>query len=650
MLILTTKRTAVVFITTCAALMFFAIRAEGAAVAVPAPTPNGCLPATTTADETNRIVYQAFPAQGPPETGWIIVWTESGYRGLWIEAAWFIPKPGATPIRVLGQSGLSNIFVPYHDGLSNHRYYDLNQFGFLREAVTAYTGPCGTISGPPLQSSSFPTPPRPVLIKEIRDRGVAWTSDGRARRGEELLLWAVYDAGNYEYITQYGFRDDGTITFRLGSTGYNSYSKAYQSHMHNALWYIDINLGQSDHNSVSLMKHLEPSPSTNPPQAADTMTPFNGGVEGFADWNAEEFTGLNIMDTQTTNAQGHNISYDLMPMRTGTARHAELFTKHDFWVTKHPSGSTSEDSYDNGLLSYINNESITDTDVVIWYMSSNHHQPRDEDHEFPNGILRSGAAQVMWSGFDLHPRNLFDDAPLHGCAPVPPGLVGWWAFEENPGVTTVADIKPIGTLNNGTAHPGVLGTLGPTPIPGPVTGGLTGALSFDGVDDYVEVNDAFSLNFGVGDFSADYWIKAAPSVQIGVILDKRVEFFGTTFQGYHLFLYNGNPGLQLANGTSYANYIANATVADGYWHHVAVTVNRTGIVKEIRWYVDGSLVDTNPAPLAGSITSPAPLRFGARSFTSLSGFFAGALGELELFKTVLTATEVHDIYAAGKCR
>jgi hypothetical protein len=66
--------------------------------------------------------------------------------------------------------------------------------------------------------------------------------------------------------------------------------------------------------------------------------------------------------------------------------------------------------------------------------------------------------------------------------------------------------------------------------------------------------------------------------------------------------------------------------------------------------VDGNLVDTTPAPHAGSITSVAPLRFGARSFTTLSGFFAGALGELELFKTVLTPTEVHDIYAAGKCR
>src|SRR5262249_23027847 len=156
--------------------------------------------------------------------------------------------------------------------------------------------------------------------------GVAWTSDGRLRRGEELLLWGVIDAGNYEYIIQYGFRDDGTITFRLGSTGYNyptGVQMAYEPHMHNALWDLDIDLGHIDHNSVSVMTHIEPAPPplgvtvTDPLKATDSMSDFNNGFEGFADWKAEDFTGLNIMDTLTTNARGHHISYDLMPMRGG---------------------------------------------------------------------------------------------------------------------------------------------------------------------------------------------------------------------------------------------------------------------------------------------------------------------------------------------
>ena len=38
-------------------------------------------------------------------------------------------------------------------------------------------------------------------------------------RGRELVLSSTLDAANYNYIFEYGFRDDGTISFRLGATG-----------------------------------------------------------------------------------------------------------------------------------------------------------------------------------------------------------------------------------------------------------------------------------------------------------------------------------------------------------------------------------------------------------------------------------------------
>jgi primary-amine oxidase len=667
MLTLTNRRTAVGFIIVCLALMLSATRGDAA-------QNSPCLPATTTALEMNQLIYQEFPARGPTETAWKIVWSEHPARGLWIENAWFTPKPNAPAILVLGQSGLSNIFVPYHDGLP--REYDLNPYTVLREAVLAYTGPCGTISGPALPDPSLANPnkyssPRPVLIKEIRDRGVAWTSDGRLHRGEELLLWGVIDTGNYEYIVQYGFRDDGTITFRMGSTGYNYPTNAYmayQPHMHNALWYLDIDLGHAANNSVTVMSHLEPPWSLDPGQAGDVMEQINNGFEGFADWRPEEFTGLNIIDTLTMNARGHNISYDLMPMRTGTARHNELFTKHDFWVT-HQNGNelTYEWGFGPGLpyMPYfspppLQPESITNTNVVIWCISSNHHSPRDEDQEVDaQGNWKSGIAQVMWSGFDLQPRNLMDDAPLFGCAKVPASIVAWWPFEEVAGVTCIVDIS--GQTNNGTPHPG---PLGPTTLidppsshptwTGPITvsGAVGGALSFDGAGDYVEVPDSASLNFGLGDFSADAWIKSSPisSGQTSVILDKRVPV-PPTYQGYSLYLdHTGKLGLQLGDGVHpFVNYISNANVADGYWHQFAVTVNRTGNPKEILWYVDGNLVDTTPAPLAGDLTNASPLRLGSRSFV-LGGYLKAVLGETELFSGVLTGAQIHDIYAAGKCR
>jgi hypothetical protein len=605
-----------------------------------ASAPSGCLPATNTQGESSRMIYQQFPAQGPPETAWGIIWSENGRKGLWIEGAWFWRKPpfnASNAIQVLGRAGLSQIFVPYHEGSS--RLYDL-VWGELNGAIPQDTGVCGVITDPPIvPPSGNAAAARRVLIKEIRDRGIAWTSDRQTRRGQEMLLWATYDAGNYEYIIQYGFRDDGTVTFRLGSTGYNNPPLASEPHMHNALWYIDIDLAGSANDSVMLMKHSESATS---PTASDSMTSFNNGVEGFADWKAEEFTGLNIMDL------GHNISYDLMPLRTGTARHSEAFSQHDFWVTRKKS---NELDYNYGLPTpYVNGESIASADVAIWYMSSSHHHPRDEDFEGLQPIQLPGVALVMWSGFDLHPHNLLNDTPLHkpACAAVPSGLVAWWSFDEGSGATKVfgSDASGKPGLNNGTPQPSALGAGGPIPVPG----AIRGALAFDGIDDYVQIPDAPSLDFGKGDFTIDAWLRTTQKNTTAVILDKRQS---SPLRGYYLYTKAGKLAIQLVAGGKPVDYISQSYVADGNWHHIGITVDRSSQVPKISWFLDGILSTiTHPNPLAGSLDNSSPLRLGVRS-VSLDGYWNGVLDELELFNRAMSPGEVYSIYAAGregKCR
>jgi hypothetical protein len=561
--------------------------------------------------------------------------------------------------------------VVYHSINPNYgpRLLDLGA-GELLAAIPQDAGDCGAITEPLIPSPIPGRPSRRVLIKEIRDRGVAWTSDRHTRRGEEMLLWATYDAGNYEYIMQYGFRDDGTITFRLGSTGYNSPVRPFEAHMHNALWYVDVNLATStvgpEHNSVMLMKHLEPSDPANPNNptdpanpcglnptavqtASDCMRPFNNGVEGFGDWNDKEFTHLNIRNLEVENAQGNYISYDLMPMRTGTARHLENFAQHDFWVTLMKS---NEEDYAHGFElptpPYITPaEPIIDKDIALWYMSSNHHLPRDEDHEYAQPTRLPGVALVMWSGFDLHPRNLFDDTPLHEppCALVPPNLVGWWPLDDGSGSFSIMAFSDNGALdlsNFGSAQPSPVGTTtGLTATAGVVDGGI----KFDGVDDYVEIANKPKLNFGTGDFSIDAWIKTTQNTGVAVILDKRR---GAPFQGYHLFTSDGKLFMQLAVGGTPHNYPSNAFIADGNWHHIAVTIDRTSSTREIRWFIDGiAKTPAIPNPVAGSLDNVFPLRLGVRSF-SQGGFWNGTLDELELFNRVLTESEVFAIFAAGR--
>ncbi|MFO0763213.1 MAG: LamG domain-containing protein, partial [Byssovorax sp.] len=135
-----------------------------------------------------------------------------------------------------------------------------------------------------------------------------------------------------------------------------------------------------------------------------------------------------------------------------------------------------------------------------------------------------------------------------------------------------------------------------------------------------------------------------------------------TVLGYSLFLSNGTLGFQMANGlgsdvcstsaiSSCTNYISTSLVADGLWHHVAVTVTRSSPTGGT-FYVDGCPVFTfNPTFRPGDLTNTSMLTFGRRSWLP-SGFFAGAVDEFHLYNRALTQAEVMSLgssVGAGMC-
>jgi len=225
------------------------------------------------------------------------------------------------------------------------------------------------------------------------------------------------------YLMQYGFQDDGVIAFRVGATGQNLPGARKQAHMHDAHWRIDIDLVDGARNNAMLMTHSETTAGLG---AEDDEQPFHSGVEGGIDWEPKEFTMLRV-ESERRNANGKKIAYDLMPLRQGTARHKEDFTHHDLWVSRSHPERPLEMLFAN-LPSIVRDvESVEQTDVVLWYTSSSHHEPRDEDGKGNAGRRLwywddgwEGSALVMWSGFDLKPRNLFDRTPFYPYAPPTP--------------------------------------------------------------------------------------------------------------------------------------------------------------------------------------------------------------------------------------
>jgi Cu2+-containing amine oxidase len=371
------------------------------------------------------------------ETAWRTCISNQGRRGLVLGPTDLRRTPTGEWMRVLREASVAEIFVPYH-ALPLRLYdHETTSAQSIREVTPADAGPQGrvlTLSGQSV----------PQVVVETNDRGIAWLcKEGRSisRRGQELVLWGVQDAANYDFIIEYRLRDDGSIGFRLGATGYNNPfippGSTTEAHMHDVLWRIDVDLNGSDGDTAVQLKHIEAASASQ--LSRDVEEPFNGGEEGVAQWDPETFSTIGVFD-ETPNTHGNHIGYTMQIATPGLSRHygesagatrKEKFTQSDFAVTRFKQ-SERDALFDSAHVRYLqpdqyllgdgfpgigvaDGESIEDTDIVLWHRSSAHHHPHDEDHapgDAPN--LMTGITNVHWQGVSLEPHNLFDFNPLGG--------------------------------------------------------------------------------------------------------------------------------------------------------------------------------------------------------------------------------------------
>jgi Cu2+-containing amine oxidase len=315
--------------------------------------------------------------------------------GLVIRGASFKKTLTSPFILVLFDGRLGEIFVPYHPG--NPRFFDISEQGPYPPAT--------------LNRADFPAPRQIIgggkICKEVR-KYLAWMNfqfpNDLVRYGEEVVYFSVLKAANYAYVEEWTFRDDGTILVRAGSTGPKfGGPDDTTGHMHTFTWRLDIDLNGANGNSAYWTSHSE-NPTVPNSRATDRMFPIL--VEGSRVWNPRNFRTLEIFDRTLTNGNPDRprpTSYELVPMRTGTARHSEPYTMTDFWVTRYK----PEEILAVNLPTYIRDGQPTvNEDLVIWYTGSAHHEdnPRDEDRN---------TVPMIWTGFELVPHNLFDHTPFY---------------------------------------------------------------------------------------------------------------------------------------------------------------------------------------------------------------------------------------------
>ncbi|MBI4718763.1 MAG: hypothetical protein HY763_13230 [Planctomycetes bacterium] len=251
------------------------------------------------------------------------------------------------------------------------------------------------------------------------------------------------------------------------------------------------------------------------------------------------------------------------------------------------------------------------------------------------------------------------EIPCLPCARPPANLTAWWPLDELSPATSVDIVN----ANNGTW------TNGPVPIPGEVNN----ALRFDGTNDFVAVPDNNTLDINSSclffgpctpeDLSIDAWVRTCENTGVRPIVDKMFTqswFFWTLTRGYSFYLNNGVLELSLGDqalffggGVSTYPDSSATNLADGNWHHVAVSVNRDQSAGSGTFYIDGVAVSTfNPTPRFRSLANAGGLRIASRTVPA-TNFFVDDIDEVQIFRRAITAAEVDRIYRArnsGKCK
>lgn len=166
------------------------------------------------------------------------------------------------------------------------------------------------------------------------------------------------------------------------------------------------------------------------------------------------------------------------------------------------------------------------------------------------------------------------------------------------------------------------------------------ALSFDGVDDYVEITGYQGVT-GANARTVEAWIKTT-SLDVPIISWGGLDANGHRWGFRVNRTYNGALGaIQLA--TKGGNLIGTTPVNDGQWHHIACTFSNDGTpnITDVKLYVDGILqgMSTFTSGIINT-ASGIDVRIGKDLKAFNEYFFKGKMAEVRIWNRALSATEI----------
>lgn len=368
---------------------------------------------------------------------------------------------------IMYEGSLSELFVPYQgkqEPTHSRIFIDAGEYfvaaGLLKPLAPTIDCPANAqyFSGVFYKDSGAPTTiPQLACLFERSSGDPSWRhNEGNVagRPSRELVLRSVATVGNYDYMFDWRFEENGSIKVGVAATGIVEVTAVKDTtsdapdgtgqtaqyghlvdknieainHDHFFSFRLDLDVDGTNNSfmvdklvtkrlpngvarkSVWVMKSEMPETEL---KAIQDLDPKHPGMWRFVSDKLQPSTGnptsIEIMPGVTELSL---ISPDDLPQKRGA------FSSHSLWVTpykagelyaagKYPTGSKGDD----GLAVWTKEDRhIMNTDIVAWYTVGFHHVPRMED--WP-------VMPVMWHEFEIRPFDFFPKNPTINRSLVP---------------------------------------------------------------------------------------------------------------------------------------------------------------------------------------------------------------------------------------
>jgi primary-amine oxidase len=359
---------------------------------------------------------------------------------------------------VLYEASVSELFVPYMDpgnGWNNRAFIDAGEFfagvGFLKPLRPGLDCPATAawFDGQTVNEDGAPRlTSRLACLFERATENPAWRhlqgNEVYGRPSRELVLRSAATIGNYDYLLDWRFEPDGTITVAVGATGVietksTTLKAAHDDHAgpqtgqlvaehvmginHDHYFSYRLDFDVDGAANSFMLNRMVPQRLDNDPMRKSIWVnqPFVAQREHDAilDIRLDQPSMWMFMNPSVKGPLNYPVGYEIMPGATAKsiiapddpAQRIGAFSEHQFWVTPHneneryASGTypTSSDANDGLAVWTRANRSIANTDIVGWYTLGFHHITRAED--WP-------VMPTMWHQFQIRPFHFFEKNPV----------------------------------------------------------------------------------------------------------------------------------------------------------------------------------------------------------------------------------------------